>query len=37
MALQMLTTVDLSYFTMCEDPHEQKSIEIAFDGGPSHI
>ena len=22
MALQMLTTVDLFYFTMCEDPHE---------------
>ena len=22
MALPMLTTVDLFYFTMCEDPHE---------------
>ena len=22
MALRMLTTIDLFYFTMCEDPHE---------------
>jgi hypothetical protein len=28
MALQMLTTVDLFYFIMCEDEHEHKSIEI---------
>ena len=30
MALRMLTTVDLFYFIMCEDPHEYKFIEIAF-------
>jgi hypothetical protein len=30
MALRTLTTVDLFYFTMREDPHEEKSIEIAF-------
>jgi hypothetical protein len=30
MALQTLTTVDLVYFIMCEDPHERKFIEIAF-------
>ncbi len=30
MALQTLTTVDLFYFIMCEDPHEHKLIEIAF-------
>ena len=30
MALQMLTTIDLFYFIMCKDPHEQKFIEIAF-------
>ena len=30
MALQMLTTVDLLCFIICEDPHEYKFIEIAF-------
>ena len=30
MALQMLTTVDLVYFIMCEDPHEHTFIEIVF-------
>ena len=30
MTLRMLTTVDLFYCMMCEDSHEQKSIEIAF-------
>ena len=30
MALRTLTTVDLSYFIMCEDPHEEKFIEMAF-------
>ena len=30
MALRMLTTIDLFYFIMCEDPHEQKFIEFAF-------
>jgi hypothetical protein len=30
MALRTLTTVDLFYFIMCEDPHEYKFIEIAF-------
>jgi hypothetical protein len=29
-ALQMLTTIDLFYFIMCEDPHEQKFIKKAF-------
>ena len=29
-ALQMLTTIDLFYFIMCKDPHEQKLIELAF-------
>ena len=33
MALRMLTTVDLFYFMMCEDPHEQNFIEIAFGEG----
>ena len=28
MALRMLTTINLSYFNMCEDPHEWKFIEI---------
>jgi hypothetical protein len=37
MALRMLTTVDLFYFIMCEDPHEYKFIEIAFGWGPGHI
>ena len=30
MALGMLKTVNLSYFIMYEDSHEQKFIEIAF-------
>ena len=30
MALQILTTVNLFYFNMCEDPREWKFIEIAF-------
>ena len=30
-ALQTLTTVRLFHFTMCEDPREQKLIELAFD------
>jgi hypothetical protein len=30
MALGKLTTVDLFYFIMCEDPHEHKSIKRAF-------
>ena len=29
-----LTTVDLFYFIMCEDPHDQKFIDIAFDWDP---
>ena len=30
MAFQMLTTVYLFYFIMCEGPHELKFIEITF-------
>ena len=30
MTLRMLTTVGLFYFNMCEDPHEEKLIEMAF-------
>jgi hypothetical protein len=30
MAFRMLTTIDLFYFVMCEDPHEQKFTEMAF-------
>ena len=37
MAFPMLTTVDLFYLIMCEDPHEHNFIEIAFGWGPSHI
>ena len=37
MVLRMLTTVDLLYFIVCEDPHEQKFIGIAVGGGPGHI
>ena len=37
MAIRMLTTVELFYITMCEDPHEQKFIDIAFGRGPGHI
>jgi hypothetical protein len=33
MAMRMLTTVDLFYFMMCEDPHEKKFIEIALGEG----
>jgi hypothetical protein len=29
-APRMLTTFDIFYFIMCENPHEQKFIEIAF-------
>ena len=29
-ALRTLTTVGLFYFIMCDHPHEQKFIEIAF-------
>ena len=37
MALRTVTTIDLFYFIMCEDPHEQKFIDIAFGRGPGHI
>ena len=37
MALQTLTTVVLYYFIICEDPHEQVVIEIAFGWGLGHI
>ena len=30
MALQTLTTVDVFYFIMCEDPYDYVFIEIAF-------
>jgi hypothetical protein len=30
MALRTITTVNFFYFITCEDPHEHKSIEIAF-------
>ena len=34
----MLTTVDLFYFIMCEDPHEYKLVvEITFGWGSGHI
>jgi hypothetical protein len=36
MALQTLTTIDLFYFIMCEDPHEWKFIDLAFGWGPGH-
>ena len=29
MALQMLTTIELFYLIMCENPHEKMIIEIA--------
>ena len=35
MGLRTLTTVDLSYLVMCEEPHEHKFIEIAFGLGSS--
>jgi hypothetical protein len=37
MTLWTLTTIALYYFIMCEDPHEQKFVEIAFGWGPDHI
>ena len=37
MVLRMLTTIDLLYFIMCEDPREQAFIELTFGGGPGHI
>jgi hypothetical protein len=37
MALRTLTTIDLFYFIMCDDPHEQEFIELAFDWGSSHL
>ena len=37
MTLQMLNTVGLFYFIMCEDPHKHKSIEIVFGWGSGHI
>ena len=37
MALRTLTIADLFYFITCDDPHEWKSIEIAFGWGPGHI
>ena len=30
MAFRTLTTIDLFYFILCEDLHEQKFIEITF-------
>ena len=30
MTLRTLATISLFYFIMCEDPHEEKFIEIAF-------
>ena len=29
--------IGLFYFIMCEDPHEEEFIEIAFSWGPGHI
>ena len=37
MALRTFTTIDLFYYTMREDQHEQKFIERAFDWGLDHI
>ena len=37
MAFRTLTTIDLFYFILCEDLHEQKFIEITFGWGPGHI
>ena len=34
---QTLTTIGFFHFIMCEEPHEPKSIEIAFDWEPGHI
>ena len=37
MALRVLNSIDdLFNFIMCEDPHEQKFIEITFGWGPGH-
>ena len=36
-ALRMLTIVDLFSFITCEDPYEQKFLEITFGWGLSHI
>jgi hypothetical protein len=36
MALWIVTTIDLFYFIMCEDPHDHKFIEIAFGWGLSY-
>jgi hypothetical protein len=37
MALRTLSIVGLFYCVMCEDPHEQKFIEIAFGWGYGHV
>ena len=37
MATRNLTSVDLSYFIMCEDPYKLRFVDIAFGWGPSHI
>ena len=37
MALQTLTAADLFHIITCEDPHEQKFIELAFGQGSHHI
>ena len=36
MALWMLTTIDLFYFIVCEDPYEYEFIETSFGWGPGH-
>ena len=36
-ALRTLTTIDLFYFSMCENLHEWKFNEIAFGWGSGHI
>ena len=37
MTLRTLTTLIYSILIMCEDPHEHKLIEVAFDWEPGHI
>jgi hypothetical protein len=37
MTLRTLIIVVLFYFTMCEDPHEDLFIEVAFGKGPGHM
>ena len=37
MALQTLTTIDLFYSTICEDPHEHNVIETTCSWRPGHI